>query len=82
MAFAAGVSGIYVTQSQASGGLATGFYIFLSLVTLVAAVVSIALGEGRGESTSHMARMTQTWHTRHTHGKHGKHACLPTYGRE
>eukprot|EP00903_Cladosiphon_okamuranus_P008497 g8164.t1 len=44
--FATGVSGTYVTQSQASGGAATGFYIFLSLITLVAALVSIALGDG------------------------------------
>eukprot|EP00752_Nemacystus_decipiens_P015200 g13535.t1 len=47
VAFAAGVSGIYVTQSQASGGLATGFYVFFSFVTLVAALVSIVLGDGR-----------------------------------
>lgn len=52
MAFAAGVSGIYVTQSQASGGVATGFYGFLSLITLVAALVSITLGEGTGERRS------------------------------
>lgn len=49
VAFAAGVSGIYVTQSQASGGLATGFYVFLSLVAMVAALVSITLGDGKSE---------------------------------
>ncbi|CAB1116223.1 unnamed protein product [Ectocarpus sp. CCAP 1310/34] len=46
VAMAAGTSGIYVTQGEASGGLATVFYALLSLVTLAASVVSIFLGEG------------------------------------
>lgn len=49
MAVAAGISGIYVTQAEPYGGMATGFYLFLSVVTLAASLVSIIIGEGAGE---------------------------------
>ncbi|CAM9928936.1 unnamed protein product [Scytosiphon promiscuus] len=46
MAVAAGISGIYVTQAEPYGGMATGFYFFLSVITLAASLVSVVLGEG------------------------------------
>lgn len=49
VAMAAGTSGIYVTQGEPSGGVATVFYALLSLLTCAASVVSIFLGEGASE---------------------------------
>jgi len=49
VAVATGIAGTYVTQAEPSGGLATGFYVLLSFITLAASVVSISLGEGVGE---------------------------------
>eukprot|EP00904_Undaria_pinnatifida_P004687 jgi/Undpi1/14219/HiC_scaffold_9.g03868.m1 len=49
MAVASGIAGVYITHSEPSGGTATVFFGLLSLATLVAATVSIMLGEGVGE---------------------------------
>lgn len=78
VAFAAGVSGIYVTQSQASGGLATGFYVFLSLVTMVAALVSITLGDGTGEQSSG-THITQQGYAHTRLGWRYRHIRLKVY---
>lgn len=49
MAVGSGVAGVYITHNEPSGGTATVFFGLLSFATLVAATVSIMLGEGVGE---------------------------------
>ncbi|CAM9715460.1 unnamed protein product [Laminaria digitata] len=46
MAVGSGIAGVYITHNEPSGGTATVFFGLLSFATLVAATVSIMLGEG------------------------------------
>lgn len=48
-AIGTGVAGIYVARDVPAGGLATRFYLVLSIVTFAASVFSIMLGDGVGE---------------------------------
>lgn len=45
----AGIAGANISDRSPSGGVATGFFMCLSFVTLTAATVSVVQGDGRGE---------------------------------
>lgn len=49
IAVATGISGLMINGTEPHGGVATKFYVLLSVVTLTASWVSVALGDGIGE---------------------------------